>query len=155
MPVTNAKYFAYGSNMVPATMQAVCPTHRYLGLARLPDHRLDFNRRSIRTGSGVADIVPAAGCEVWGALYEIPDTDLEVIDRKEGAGWAYDRIVVQVFPEDGMAAVEAMTYTVAQKEPAPVTPSTDYLRRLVAGARSRGAPAAYIAYLQDLRPDHE
>jgi gamma-glutamylcyclotransferase (GGCT)/AIG2-like uncharacterized protein YtfP len=143
-------YFAYGSNMLPAAIRAACPGHRYLGLARLPDHRLAFTRRSIRTGTGVADVVPAAGCQVWGALYELAATDFEALDRKEGAGWAYYKILVQVLPAGGLSPVEALTYTVARKEPAPVTPSTNYFRDLVAGARSRGAPAAYIEYLTGL-----
>jgi hypothetical protein len=54
-----------------------------LGAARLADHRLAFTRRSVKTGTGVADIVPAPGETVWGALYELGDGELAAIDRKE------------------------------------------------------------------------
>ena len=58
-------YFAYASNMAPEVITRLCPRARYLGVARLTDHRLAFTRRSVRTGTGVADIVPAPGKTVW------------------------------------------------------------------------------------------
>src|SRR5687767_11029999 len=96
------KYFAYGSNMSPTVMTATCRRQRLLGVARLADYRLMFNRRSVRTGTGVADVVPAKGTSVWGALYELDEKDLPAIDRKEGYHWAYTRepLVVQLY-EDG------------------------------------------------------
>src|SRR4030095_9407406 len=35
-------YFAYGSDLDPAEMKAMCPGHHVVGLALLADHRLGF-----------------------------------------------------------------------------------------------------------------
>lgn len=134
--------FAYGSNLAAAEMDAWCPEARFAGVARLPDHRLALNRRSIRWGGGTADIVPTPGEEVWGALYEVPDGTLERLDAKEGEGWAYRRIEVEV--EHGGRRVGAEAYEVVDKEPKAVPPTPDYADLLLRAARERGLPKEYV-----------
>src|SRR5690349_7591150 len=112
--------------MAAEVMASHCPTHRVIGVAELRDHRLAFRRRSIRTGTGVADVMPAPGHSVWGVLYELDDSELPALDAKEGAGWAYDRVRVTVWLEAGGERVEAVAYRVAQPESTPITPSDDY-----------------------------
>lgn len=147
--MSTTKYFAYGSNMAPDVMDERSPGHRFLGPARLDDHRLAFTRRSIRSHTGVADVVPDAGSAVWGALYELSPDGFESIDRKEGQGWAYTRTPVRVRLEDG-SSHDAVTYTVLHKEPEEVAPSTEYVRGLASAARERGLPAAYVDSLASL-----
>jgi gamma-glutamylcyclotransferase len=140
-------YFAYASNMAHEVMARLCPRHRYLGVACLADHRLAFTRRSAKTGTGVADIVPAPGKTVWGALYEIGNHELDAVDRKEGYGWAYTRVMLPVRLEAGGQERNALTYIVLSKEPLDVPPSRQYLNRVIAAARDRGLPAQYIERL--------
>jgi gamma-glutamylcyclotransferase (GGCT)/AIG2-like uncharacterized protein YtfP len=140
-------YFAYGSNMAPAVIRRLCPRHSYLGAAYLVGHRLAFTRRSMRTGTGVADIVRAAGETVWGALYRIDDDELAAIDRKEGHGWAYKRIMLPVRLEGGPERT-AVAYTVRSKEPVPIPPSRQYLDLVIAAARERGLPTPYIEQIE-------
>lgn len=108
------RYFAYGSNLDDAEIRAARPS--YLGPARLDDHRLAFTRRSVRTGTGVADVVPAPGESVWGALYELDEGGVEILDCKEGAGWAYVRRPQEVTTIEGQK-VDAFTYTVLRRSP--------------------------------------
>ena len=143
------KYFAYGSNMAGAVMDAVCAEHRFLGPARLPGYRLAFMRRSVRTGTGVADIVPDPHGSVWGALYELERERLGALDRKETLGSAYAHLDVVVLTEDG-ASHRAMAYSVIAKEPVEVRPSLAYVQGLVQGARERSLPEDYVASLQAL-----
>jgi gamma-glutamylcyclotransferase len=145
------KYFAYGSNMSPTVMSANCRRHRFLGVARLADHRLMFNRRSVRTGTGVADVVPAKGISVWGALYEVDEDDLSAIDRKEGYDWAYTRAPLAVQLYDQGSEHVALTYTVRRKEPTEVCPSPEYLDGLIDAARELGLPEGYLRFLERLR----
>jgi gamma-glutamylcyclotransferase len=140
-------YFAYGSNMAPDVMARLCPRHRYLGPARLDDHRLAFTRRSVKTGTGVADVVPAPGQTVWGALYEIGDDELAAVDKKEGYDWAYTRVTLPVRPAGGDRERLAVIYTVAAKQTPEIPPSPDYLDRIIAAARDRGLPEEYITQL--------
>ncbi len=140
-------YFAYGSNMAAGVMTSLCAGHRFLGIAELPGHRLAFTRRSIRTGTGVADIVPADRQSVWGALYELDDAMLAAIDEKEGNGWAYRRGRVHVRPGGGEATQGAQAYSVIAREQAEVPPSPAYLSGLLDAANERALPDEYIAAL--------
>ncbi len=144
------EYFAYGSNMSEQVMTDKCPRHRFLGAAKLPGYRLAFTRRSIRTGTGVADVVEQDGGAVWGALYELNDDDLAVLDRKEGYGWAYTHLPVLVQLGDG-SEHEAVAYTVIEKQAREVPPSPTYLEGVIRAARERGLPEEYIGLLESWR----
>ncbi len=132
-------------------MDAVCPGHRFLGRARLPGHRLAFTRRSVRTGSGVADVVADPRGVVWGVLYELADTDLASLDRKEGAGWAYAREDVRVLDDDG-SLHNAMAYVVIAKSPEEIAPSAAYVQGLFDAGRERGLPEEYVGALASIAP---
>ena len=137
--------FAYGSNLAASEIGAWCPEARFAGVARLPDHRLALNRRSIRWGGGAVDVVPAPGEEVWGALYEVPDGALDGLDTKEGQGWAYRRVDVDV--ERAGRRVPATAYEVVAKEPEEVPATPEYAALLVRAARERGLPDHYVRRL--------
>ncbi len=142
----SALYFAYASNMAAETMARLCPGHRFLGPAKLPDRRLAFTRRSIRTGTGVADIGPDAGHSVWGVLYELDDAMLAVLDVKEGNGWAYGRDLVALTDADGKQGL-AWAYSVIERESDEVRPSPQYLQAMLEAARERTLPDGYISVL--------
>ncbi len=146
------QYFAYGSNLHPEQMSERCPSARLVGPARLMDFRLAFTRESKVTypGSGVADVVAEPGLVVWGAVYSISDEDLRALDRIEGAGEAYDRKdVIVVGRESG--EISAVTYSVTQKADNEIPPSTEYITRVIDGARACGLHRDYIAFLTSLR----
>jgi gamma-glutamylcyclotransferase len=143
------KYFAYGSNMAGPVMDAACAEHRFLGPARLPGYKFAFMRRSVRTGTGVADILPDPEGSVWGALYELERDRMGALDRKETLGSAYEHLDVVVLTDDGTSH-GAMAYSVIVKEPVEVRPSLIYVQGLVQGARERSLPQDYLASLQAL-----
>jgi cation transport regulator ChaC len=139
-------YFAYGSNMASSEMELACPGHRFLGAARLDGYRLEFRRRSIRWRGGAADAVPVAGACMWGALYELPAGGFEGLDAKEGAGFAYSPVTVEV--ELASERRPAVAYVVERKEPEEVPPTGDYVALLLAGARERELPLDYVSELE-------
>ena len=140
-------YFAYASNMAEGVMTRLCPGHCLLGAAELPGHRLAFTRRSIRTASGVADIVRAPGQSAWGALYELDAADLAAIDEKEGNGWAYRRRHVGVRLAAHEHEQQAHAYAVIAPQEIEIRPSPEYLRGLLYAAGERGLPEDYVAEL--------
>jgi gamma-glutamylcyclotransferase len=140
-------YFAYGSNMAAETMARLCPGHRLATPAELRNHRLAFTRRSVRTGTGVADIVAAAGHSLWGVLYELDAAMLAALDVKEGKGWAYERRPVQVRPDGEGEVLRALAYRVIAREAAEVRPSREYMQGLVDAARERALPDSYVSAL--------
>lgn len=129
------RYFAYGSNMASA--------EGFVRTARLDGYRLGLTRRSIRWKAGVLDIVAAAGRHVWGALYEVPD--LARLDEREGAGFAYRRVEVEL--DQGERAI---AYEVIDKEAEPVPPAPEYAALVLAGAGDRGLPDEWQAELREL-----
>jgi gamma-glutamylcyclotransferase len=142
------RLFAYGSNMASAEIRVWCPEARFAGVARLRDRRFELRRRSLRWGGGAADIVPAPGEEVWGALYELPTGALDRLDAKEGEGFAYRRVAVEV--EAGGRRLAAEAYEVAVREPNEVPPTPEYAVLLVRAARERGLPEEWVARLAAL-----
>jgi gamma-glutamylcyclotransferase len=132
-------YFAYGSNMARGAM----PEARLVSPARLDGYRLALTRRSIRWQAGVLDVVAAPGESVWGALFELDDADLERLDAKEGAGFAYRRIEVDL--DDGRRAI---AYEVIDKEPGEVPPAPEYSALVLAGARECGLPDDWVSELE-------
>ena len=146
------RYFAYGSNMDPDQIGGRCPSARLVGPARLIDFRLAFTRESKVTfpGSGVADVVPAPGSVVWGAVYSMTEADLEALDRLEGAGTAYAREEVDVVDADGRI-ITAFTYVVIRKSEHEIRPSAEYMERVIAGARACGLSRDHIELLNSIR----
>lgn len=139
-------YFAYGSNLAAAEIEGWSDEHRFLGPARLDGYRLALTRRSIRWGAGVLDLVESPREAVWGALYELTDGSLERLDAKEGAGFAYRRIEVE--PELGGQRRRALAYEVIEKAPEAVPCAPEYAALVLAGARERGLPAAWLGRLE-------
>jgi hypothetical protein len=142
-------YFAYGSNMASTQLTAWGATHRAIGAAELPDHRLAFLRRSIRWKAGAADIVASPGESVWGVLWELP-FGAEELDVKESAGDAYRRRRVKVIV-DG-SSVHAMAYEVIEKHPHELPPRQAYLDLMVEGAREHDLPGAWVERLETVFP---
>lgn len=143
-----ALYFAYGSNMDGPHLRDHCPSAVSLGAARLDGHRLAFLRRSARTGTGVADVVVDPGATVWGAVWKIDERDLGALDLKEGEGHAYARRETLVTLRSDDAEVLVHVYTVISKKDHEVTPSREYLLRMVTAAERHGLPADYVAALR-------
>ncbi|GAB4149715.1 MAG: gamma-glutamylcyclotransferase [Planctomycetota bacterium] len=146
-------YFAYGSNMDHGQMKERCPSARFFGAAKLPDHRLAFSRKSSARCCGVADAVPSEGDAVWGGVFEIEDGDLEELDRREGyrpgrganSYWRREREVLLGGDENRPLAV--WTYF-AEREENPPRPSQAYKDQILAGARQCRLPEDHIRGLE-------
>lgn len=139
------KYFAYGSNMSHDQICVRCPSQEFICTAELRDYRLAFTRYSKKRGCGVADIVPAPGASVWGAVFEMCEADLAALDRNEGVHLnppAYARVQVQVLTLDGHP-LDAITYEVFNKSADGYAPNAEYLGLIADGASKWGLPQAY------------
>lgn len=146
-------YFACGSNMDWAQMKERCPSVRFVGVAKLPEHRLAFTRKSTKRGCGVADLVRDAGREVWGVVFEIPDLELGALDETEGYRPGRDKnsywrreCMVFLDDDDGRPLTVAIYF--AEPQANPPLPSKAYKDLILAGARHWNLPADYIAQLQ-------
>ena len=163
-------YFSYGSNMNPAQMLAHCPSAILLGPAQLLNHRLDFTLFSQTRQCGCPDIIPTPHSSVWGALYELSDPDLLLLDTYEGVPrQKYHRIEVTVWRgacppaphlmpssadcgitvlDPSLTPVKTFTYAVLHKSPEFQKPSRVFLTQLIASATQLSLPVTYIEFLK-------
>ena len=127
------RYFAYGVNLNRKQMQECCPDSKAMFVAALHNYKLVFVGWSRQWRGGVASIKPFRGEKVLGAIYDVSDRDLRLLDRHEGYPGGYNRLNVTVFDEDG-EPVEAITYIKAgQLE--ETRPSVEYLAVIQQGYR--------------------
>jgi hypothetical protein len=156
-------YFAYGSNL---NAKAVAEWTRHHGLRApalktgkpgvLDNYRLCFPLYSDFWGGGIADIVYDPGKYVAGALYDLNDAELKVLDTKVGrkldAGGKeigiYKRIEVKIAPLGKGEPVKAMTYQGVSVEKYHIPPTKHYMDLLIAGAYMHGLSMMWISYLQ-------
>lgn len=127
-------YFAYGSNMSVQRMKERGIEFTERIPAVLIGYRLEFNKIASRNPKeGYANIVPDKNKKVEGALYEISDNCLLILDRYEGYPRHYKREKVKVQFNNGQE-VEAVTYIAqSDKVQTGLKPSRDYLDFLLAG----------------------
>ena len=76
-------YFAYGSNLHWPQMQRRCPSAKFVTIAKLPNYEFGITRHSRLRNCGTANVCAVAGREVWGAVYDVSDADLDVMDGFE------------------------------------------------------------------------
>ncbi|CAB3752968.1 hypothetical protein GQ57_20435 [Burkholderia sp. MSh2] len=151
-------YFAYGSCMNLASLSASlgCDATPFVaGAARLDGHRLAFNYASLNEPVCCANIEPAAGGLVEGALYRLPIGLLDALERREGVHLGrYVRVAVEVRMPGGQRE-RALTYRGAVTLDRDAAPSARYRDLLVRGLVDAGVSAAYrdrtVAYMAGLR----
>ncbi|XKE46586.1 gamma-glutamylcyclotransferase [Halomonas organivorans] len=126
-------YFAYGSNMNPARVEARIGVTRRALPGILPDHTLRFDKASRVAGISHANVGPAPGERVEGALFELlAPEQIECMDPFEGYPHDYDRHRLPIHTEHG--AIEAWVYIAAPGTIAEaLRPAREYLDHLLAG----------------------
>ena len=156
-------YFAYGSNL---NARAAAEWARHHGHkapplkggkpAVLDNYRLCFPIYSDFWGGGVADIVYDPGKYVMGALFDLSEAELAVLDAKVGRRLdstgrdvgIVKRIEVKVSPLGKGEAKQAVTYTGVSVEKYHIPPTKHYMDLLIQGAYNHGLSMMWIAYLQ-------
>lgn len=138
-------YFAYGSNLNWPQMQRRCPSSQFVCVARLPDYRFAIARHSRLRKCGTANVFPAAGNEVWGAVYDVHDADLIILDTFEDGYWR------QILPVHALGNGKELLNTVvyiAEIESNVPLPNAEYKQLIVDGAKHWKLPAAYLSMLE-------
>ena len=128
-------YFAYGSNMLPARLQARCSTARVIGTATAQGFGLDFSKPG-KDGSGKATLFRSDLHETAtpGVLYEIDRSELHLLDKAESAGYGYDRFDDFSVTNGSTGEIaRATTYIACAPEP-ELVPFDWYLALVLAGS---------------------
>jgi hypothetical protein len=150
-------YFAYGADLNPSRMMQNSPGHKSIGVARLRDWSIAFPRYSSTERSAIISIVRQPGESVWGALYDVPDRDLPILDSIFGFDPdgppslnEYVRRDVEV-ERLGRPHPDVVHTYVAVPDSQEASPTAEYMMRIFDGARYHGLPRAYLGALQAVR----
>ncbi|KQN72389.1 gamma-glutamylcyclotransferase family protein [Devosia sp. Leaf64] len=146
-------YFAYGSNMDLAQMQARCTGAEVVGIGVLADHVLCFPRHSVTRDCGVASISPRPGGKTLGVVYRLSAENIArldayedfVVDRAAELN-SYNRVEIEVLVDGRPHLVQ--TYIAVAHDGAH-RPNAAYLRHLRDGASMHRFPEEYLTQLQD------
>lgn len=151
-------YFGYGSNLLAERIQRNTGAIR-AGIGKLKHYRLDFDFYSNRWQGYAATIVPDDNHDVWGALWNITQNDLDNLDRQEGIDQnIYFRFFTQVERPDNVS-VDCLTYQLVNnpetyfplnKLPKNRQPSKAYLNTITKGAEESGLPPKYQQMLKNI-----
>jgi hypothetical protein len=156
-------YFAYGSNL---NSRAVAEWARHFGHrppamkagkpSVLDNYRLCFPIFSEYYGGGIADIVYDPGKYVSGALFDLNEAELQILDQKVGRKidsvgkeqGVYKRIDVKIAPLVKAEPVMAVTYQGTNVERYHIPPTQHYMDLVIQGAYSHGLSIMWISYIQ-------
>jgi pectate lyase len=156
-------YFAYGSNLNVRAVTEWCRhySHRPPALktgksAVLDNYRLGFPIYSEYWGGGIADIVYDPGKYVQGALFDLSEPEMSILDAKVGRKLdpggkdvgVYQRIDVKVAPLGKGEPVQAITYQGLSVERYHIPPTQHYMQNVIQGAYSYGLSMMWVSYLQ-------
>ena len=144
-------YFAYGSNMQPATFRGrrgIVPLD--VRVARLRGWRLIFDKPPLLPmGEAMANIVEEPGAEVFGVAYAVSAGDLAHIELTEGVLIGnYRRVEVTVETIDAGAGTFAAITLASDRRDPTLRPSRRYMGIVIEGAEMHGLPASWLEWLR-------
>jgi len=141
-------YFAYGTLLGEAAMQAFAPSARSAGVMRLDGYELAFAETHV-AGKGGCWLKPVEGGSVYGIQYEVSDEDMERMDKASGVPeglWVH--MPVSLVDEQGNT-VQSNTYTIPGSPP-DFWPADDYLGKIRDGLSTMPLPADYVEKVEQV-----
>ena len=130
-------YYAYGANLNLDSMASRCPGFEPISTAVLPDYRFAFK--------GVADVEPAPGENVYGALYMLTPQHIKTLDRFEGFPNLYIKKQVLIRILDGLEpkCFTKATVYIMRNGARYAQPSNVYLNTILTGCKQWKLPENY------------
>jgi gamma-glutamylcyclotransferase (GGCT)/AIG2-like uncharacterized protein YtfP len=137
-------YFAYGSNMSTTRLRHRVAGCRFAFVARLPNYRLCFHKRSDDGPAKCNAFKTATPTDaVIGAVYEIPTNEKPALDRAEGLGRGYQETVLVLSPQG--EEITVCTYIAdAAFIDNSLKPYSWYKDFVLAGAEEHQLPPEYV-----------
>ena len=144
--------FAYGSNMNNEQVLARCTKPKGVAVAKLADHQLAFFGYSVVWDGGEESVIPVAGQDVWGVIYELTPSDKDKLDdcqdaRFDGTG---DYFHSPAKVSDQERKVYSVLLYKKAKLGTPQQPSQEYLNFIVQGAVDHQLPSDYVEQLRGI-----
>ena len=151
-------YLAYGSNLHPLRLTLRTSNARLIGTTSLNGYQLIFNKRS-NDGSAKCNLsfTKNAADAAYGAIYDIPDAEIPLLDEFEGLGAGYDKHHIEVSVEK-QNKISVFVYLASRSHLAlNLEPYEWYKRLVLAGARWHQFPPEYIQQISNIicKQDHD
>jgi gamma-glutamylcyclotransferase (GGCT)/AIG2-like uncharacterized protein YtfP len=140
-------YFAYDARIAPDDLIDIAPSAAFEFVAHLPESTLSFAIEGNGWNGGLPTVVSDPGATVWGAVFSIPDREMVAIDRIELAEQR-QRVETDAIDRNGRRHRVAL-HQAADVVGSELSPSIDYLERMVAGSRHWELPIGWIVSLDD------
>ena len=142
-------YFAYNARIAPDRMAQAAPSAKFQLIAHLPEWGLDFPIEGNGWDGRLPTVVPETGSTVWGAVFFVPDKeldDLHAVEQEE------QRVASTVEAMDRNGRRHQVMVHVANgsgSNGGSARPSAHYLRIMLDGSRHWNLPFGYIAGLEE------
>jgi len=150
------KYFAYGSNLCPQRLKARTPSARFLSEAKLTGYQLRFHKISRQDGSSKCDAYFTGNPDdvVWGAVYEIDESDVPALDAAEEKGVSYEKVQIEAQLIDSDTEVPIYVYVARDEMIEQGVPPYDWYKRYVLiGAKYYDFPKEYIQSIESVESE--
>ena len=141
MSIDNILYFAYGSNMNFCQMKERCPKSQFICKAYLEGYKLVFDGFSQSWNGPVANVIESSEHNVEGGLFNITESDLKTLERKEGYPRTYDKKELWIKDEKGNNFL-ALVYLRTGEELGQ--PPQNYLDTILKGSADCHLSESYI-----------
>lgn len=132
-------------------MEEVAPGAKFQFIAHLPEWGLEFPIANESWGGALPAIMPESGSTVWGAVYDVPDTDMDRLNEVEAAE---QRLAKTIEAMDRTGRRHQVLAHLLDGEPSHngngmSRPSPEYLKLMVDGSRHWSLPFGWIAGLEE------
>lgn len=146
-------YVGYGSNLnVEMTTTELLPNGGFVMKAYIPNYQVQFRKWSNNSRGGISSIVEVPGEMVEAAMYQWPQSDLDVLDyRLDYYVPDYKREVFKVLGEDGRW-YQASLYRLWELK-GPFPPARRYVEGMLEGARQLELSPEYIERIEGFLSD--
>ncbi len=132
------RYAAYGSNLHPRRLRKRISSARLVTTGLLPDWSLHFHKRG-NDKSAKCNILPG-GDGVHCAIFEISAADKLTLDKVEGVGFGYSKIMLSIPGVGDCASYVAEASHVDDS----LLPYDWYHQLVLIGAQRHGFPHGYV-----------
>jgi hypothetical protein len=128
-------------------MAEAAPGAEFQFIAHLPEWGLDFPIEDSGWGGCLPAVAPATGSTVWGAVFSVPDGELDALNDVEASE---KRVASTVEAMDRFGKRhQVMVHVSGTNGNGSAAPSSRYLEIMLDGSRHWSLPAGWIAGLEE------
>lgn len=140
-------YFAYTAQIKPSKMAEVAPGATFEFIAHLAEWGLEFPIAGNGWNGGLPTVNPNEGETVWGAVFTVPDGEVDALDAAESDE---QRQTDEVEAIDRIGRRHrVVTHRAIDNGSATLSPAPDYVAVMLEGSRHWELPAGWIVRLED------